>query len=159
MDEDIKGNLPVVEETEQERILFIRIEKIKTDLLNTYKSMLEQFFNFIKYKHYTLEGNKAEIKELDVFLDIYLCNILLSIYVSLSNLEELPDESLEIVKIVNALYGTGKQSIRSIINNFSKEEKKMIKEYPAYKANVNKLMEEYYSVNLLQDYNNKTYIN
>lgn len=162
MDEEVRNNLPTFETTdqsEQEKILFTRILKIKNDLENVYKSMLEQFYNFIKYKNYTLENDKKEIKELDIFLDIYLCNVLLNIYLSLSNDEEISDESLEIVKLVNIMYGAGKQSIRSILTHFSKEEKRMFKDYPAYKTNVDKLMEEYYTVGLLQNYDNKTYIN
>ncbi len=162
MDEEIRNNLPTLETTdqsEQEKILFTRILKIKNDLENTYKSMLEQFYNFIKYKNYTLENDKQEIKELDIFLDIYLCNVLLNIYLSLLNDEEISDESLEIVKLVNIMYSSGKQSIRSILTHFSKEEKRMFKDYPAYKINADKLMEEYYMVGLLQNYDNKTYIN
>jgi len=162
MDEEVRNNLPTFEESnqsEQEKILTTRILRIKNELENTYKSMLEQFYNFIKYKQYTLENNKVEIKELDVFLDVYLCNILLNIYLSLSNDEDLPEESYQIVNIVNTLFGNGKQSIRSIINHFSKEEKKMFKEFPAYKTNVDKLMDEYYTVGLLKNYDNREYIN
>lgn len=143
----------VPEETEQEKVLSTKIIRIKTELEKIYKSLLEQFFNFIKYKGLSIETDIKKIKELDIFLDLYLCNIMLSIYTALFNGENMDQESIEIIKLVNTLEGQ-KFSIRSILNRFSKMEMQMFKEYPAYKLNVERLMDEFYKITLLNKYDN-----
>jgi predicted thioredoxin/glutaredoxin len=143
----------VPEETEQEKVLSTKIIRIKTELEKIYKSLLEQFFNFIKYKGLSIETDIEKIKELDIFLDLYLCNIILSIYTALFNGENIDQESIEIIKLVNILEGQ-KFSIRSILNRFSKMEMQMFKEYPAYKLNVERLMDEFYKITLLNKYDN-----
>jgi hypothetical protein len=151
--EDQSEQVSTTEETEQEKVLSTRVIKIKTELETIYKSLLEQFFNFIKYKGLSIETDIQKIKELDIFLDVYLCHILLSIYVALFNGENMEQESFEIIKLVNTLSGQ-KQSMRSILNRFSEMEIQMFKEYPAYKLNVEKLMDEFYKITFLNKYDN-----